>query len=90
MPRCIPEGLCAVIAKDTIKTPPIFKLIQAEGGIDEHDMYNTFNMGVGMCMVVAVKSVEKCLAILKAAGEEAYVAGTVVSAGADGAKIVLK
>ncbi|MBR2790868.1 MAG: phosphoribosylformylglycinamidine cyclo-ligase [Eggerthellaceae bacterium] len=83
VPRCIPEGLCARIRKDAIRTPAIFGLIRERGGIDEHDMFNTFNMGVGMCVVVAAESAGVAIAALKAAGEDAYVIGEIVSAAGD-------
>ncbi len=90
VPRCIPDGLCAHISTDAIKTPPIFGLIQTRGGIDTHDMYNTFNMGIGMCVVVSAASADACLEALVAAGEEAYVVGEICAAGDDGAKIALE
>jgi len=75
IPRSIPEGLCAVIDKKSVKVLPIFKLLAKVGNITERDMFNTFNMGVGMSIVVAKEDVEKSLAILKANGEEPYVIG---------------
>ncbi len=77
IPRSIPEGLGAVIKKSDVKVLPIFDLLQKTGNISEHDMYNTFNMGVGMSIVVAPEDVEKSLEILKANGEEPYVLGTI-------------
>ncbi|MBR2496720.1 MAG: phosphoribosylformylglycinamidine cyclo-ligase, partial [Clostridia bacterium] len=61
-----------------VKVLPIFKLIQKEGGITERDMFNTFNMGVGMSVVVAKEDVNKALEILKANGEDAYVIGEII------------
>ena len=78
MPRSIPEGLGVEIIKSDVKVLPIFKLLQKVGGIDEHDMYNTFNMGVGMCAVVAPEDVDRALEILRANGEDAYVVGKIV------------
>ncbi len=78
IPRSIPNGLGAVIEKDAVKVLPIFKLIQKVGGIDERDMFNTFNMGVGMSIVVAKEDLEKALSILKANGEDAYLLGEIV------------
>lgn len=78
VPRCIPDGLSASIAKEALRTPAIFGLIQRRGAISEHDMYNTFNMGVGMCVVVDAKSASTCVDVLCAAGEEAYVCGEIV------------
>lgn len=78
IPRALPEGLSAKIAKNNVKTLDIFDRIMKEGGVSEHDMYNTFNMGVGMISVVAYEDVDKALKILKAAGEDAYVLGEIV------------
>ena len=89
VPRCIPDGLCAVIDTSAIKTPPIFDLIRDCGKIDEHDMFNTFNMGVGMCIVAAPEAADACIAALEEAGEAAYVIGSIVRAGEDGSKIEL-
>ncbi len=79
MPRSIPKGLGVKIDRADVKIPPIFSLIQEKGNISEHDMFNTFNMGVGMSIVVAKEDVEKALAVLKANGEDAYVLGEIVA-----------
>ncbi len=78
IPRCIPDGLCAEIKKDDVKILPIFKLIQKAGDIPERDMFNTFNMGVGMIVVVDKADVDTTLSILKANGEDAYVLGSII------------
>lgn len=78
MPRSIPDGLGVRIKKSDIKVLPIFKLIQKVGEIDERDMFNTFNMGVGMSVVVAKEDAERALEILRANGEEAYIIGEIV------------
>ncbi len=78
IPRSIPDGLGAEIIKSKVKTPPIFNLIKNEGEIPERDMFNTFNMGVGMSIVVEESDVETALEILKANGEDAYVIGKIV------------
>ena len=78
IPRSIPDGLCAKIDKSAVKVLPIFKLIQQKGGISEHDMFNTFNMGVGMSIVVSENDAEKALEILKANGEDAYIIGEII------------
>ena len=78
IPRSIPDGLGAKIAYADVKVLPIFDLIAKTGGISLHDMYNTFNMGVGMSIVVAKEDVEKSLEILRANGEDAYVLGEIV------------
>ena len=78
IPRSIPDGLGAKIGKSKVKILPIFKLIQEKGGITERDMFNTFNMGVGMSVVVAKADAERTLEILKANGEDAYLIGEIV------------
>lgn len=78
IPRSIPEGFGAEIVKSSIKVLPIFDLISKTGNIPERDMFNTFNMGVGMSVVVAKEDVEKALEILKANGEDAYQIGKIV------------
>jgi len=79
IPRCIPDGLCAKIDKAAIRTPAVFGLLQAKGGIDEHDMFNTFNMGVGMVVVVSHETAEAALGALRAEGIDAYVCGEIVT-----------
>ena len=81
IPRSIPDGYCARIDKASLKILPIFKLIAEKGGIPEHDMFNTFNMGVGMSVVVSAEEAEKALETLKTAGEDAYVIGELVKSG---------
>lgn len=78
IPRSIPDGLGAKIDKSAVKVLPIFELIAKTGNISERDMYNTFNMGVGMSVVVAKEDVEKSLEILKVNGEDAYVIGEII------------
>ncbi len=78
IPRSVPDGLGAKIAKSDVKVLPIFKLIAERGGISERDMFNTFNMGVGMSIVVAPEDMDKSLEILKACGEQAYVVGSII------------
>jgi len=78
IPRSIPDGLGAKVDKSAVRVLPIFDLIAKVGGISERDMFNTFNMGVGMCIIVSPEDVEESLAILKANGEGAYVIGEVV------------
>ena len=79
IPRSLPEGLCARIEKTSIRTPAIFDLIQALGQIPERDMFNTFNMGVGMSMSVAPETADKALSALRANGVDAYVMGEIVA-----------
>ena len=78
IPRSIPDGLCAKIDKSKVRVLPIFQLLQKEGDIPERDMYNTYNMGVGMTVVVPADQAEKAIEVLKAHGEEAYVIGEIV------------
>ena len=78
IPRSIPKGLGAMIKKDDVKVLPIFKLIEKVGNIPERDMYNTFNMGVGMSVVVAKEDVETSLSILSEGGIDAYVIGSII------------
>ena len=78
IPRSVPAGLGADIERAAVKVLPIFDLIAKTGGISERDMFNTFNMGVGMSIVVAPEDVEKSLEILKENGENAYVIGKIV------------
>ena len=78
IPRSIPDGLGARIAKDKVKILPVFRLIAEKGGISERDMFNTFNMGVGMSVVVSAEDADKALRILKENGEDAYVIGEIV------------
>ena len=78
IPRSIPEGLCAKIDRSAVRVLPIFDLIAKTGNIPERDMFNTFNMGVGMSVVVPADQVETALEILKGHGETAYVIGSIV------------
>lgn len=78
MPRMLNEHVALNIDKNSYEIPAIFKLIQKEGNIPERDMYNTFNMGIGMAIIVSEEEKEKALQILKEAGETAYVIGEVV------------
>ena len=77
IPRSIPQGLCARIDRARVRVLPIFDLIEKRGNIPERDMFNTFNMGVGMSLVVAEKDAEKALEILRENGEDAYRIGTI-------------
>ena len=79
MPRMLREGVALKIDKNSYEVPPIFKLIAERGNIPERDMYNTFNMGIGMAVIVPESEVEKSLEILKQAGEESYLIGEVIA-----------
>ena len=78
IPRSVPSGLCAEIERRAVKVLPIFNLIAKTGGISERDMFNTFNMGVGMSIVVAAKDAEKSMEILKENGENPYIIGKII------------
>ncbi len=79
IPRVLPEGVSAKICKDSYEVPAIFKLMQNKAGIPEHDMYNTFNMGIGMMLVVDKADADKAVEILKSHGENAFVIGETVA-----------
>ncbi len=87
IPRSIPEGLTARIEKNSIRILPIFKFLQKSGNISEHDMFNTYNMGVGMSVIVSQNDLEKSLEILRKNGEDAYVIGKITK-GEDKIEIV--
>ena len=76
IPRCLPVGLTAKIDKAAVKTPAIFHLLQKQGNISEHDMFNTYNMGVGMVVVVSKETAEVAIAALNCG---AYVIGEIVA-----------
>ena len=77
IPRCIPDGLCARIEKNRVKVLPIFELIAEKGGISEHDMFNTYNMGVGMSVVVPAAEADRAVKVLQDNGVDAYVIGEI-------------
>lgn len=78
LPRMLRDGVALKINKNSYEVPVIFKLIASRGNIPERDMYNTFNMGIGMCVIVPENEAEKAISILKESGEEAYVIGKVI------------
>ena len=78
IPRSIPDGLCARIERSAVRVLPIFDLIAKTGNIPERDMFNTFNMGVGMSVVVPGDQADRAVALLKEQGEEAYLLGEIV------------
>ncbi len=78
IPRMLKDGMSAKITKSAVPVLPIFNIIQREGNISEHDMYNTFNMGVGMIIAINKEDVDTALSVLKEAGENAFVLGEVV------------
>ena len=87
VPRMMTEGLTAQIQLNSFPRLPIFDLIQKTGNIPERDMYNTFNMGIGMVLALPAGQAKQALEILSAAGETAYQIGQVVS-GQDGVKLI--
>ena len=78
IPRSVPDGLCAKIEKAAVRMPAIFRLLQAEGNISEHDLFNTFNMGVGMTIVVSRGTADRALETLRDSGTAAYVLGEII------------
>ena len=79
IPRMLPDGVRAQVKKDSYEVPAIFKLLAKKGDIDEHMMYNTYNMGVGMCLAIDTADADKTIAAIEAAGDKAFVLGTVVA-----------
>ena len=87
IPRMLPDGVKAVILKDSYPVPAIFRMLQEEGEIAEHVMYNTFNMGIGMVMALDSADAEQAVKVLREAGEQAFVIGS-VEAGERKAEII--
>ena len=81
IPRCIPAGLSALVHESSVRVLPIFDLIAKRGGISRRDMFNTFNMGVGMTVVTSRADAERAIGILAGCGQDAYVIGEIVSGG---------
>ncbi len=79
IPRMFPEGICAKIKKNSYEVPPIFKLMARRGDVEEHVMYNTYNMGIGMVLCVDPADVDRTIAALREAGEEAYLIGETIA-----------
>lgn len=77
VPRMLPEGKHAVIIKDSYEVPAIFKMMEREGNVEEHMMYNTYNMGIGMIVAVDPADVEKTMEAMRAAGDTPYVIGEI-------------
>ena len=86
IPRALPEGKCAKINASSLRIPPIFKLIAQKGNVPERDMFNTYNMGVGMCVIVPADEAQKALDILSENGEDAYIMGEVI----DGEGVIIE
>ena len=87
IPRMLPDGICARIRKESYPVPPVFHLLQRTGDISDQMMYNTFNMGIGLCLAVDPADAETVLKAVEEAGEKAYVIGETVTA--DGAAVEL-
>ena len=87
IPRMLPDGVCAVVKKDSYEVPALFKLLAKNGDIAEEMMYNTYNMGIGMMLAVDFSDADKTVEALKSAGEDAYVVGR-IEAGEKGVEIV--
>ncbi len=87
IPRMLPDGIMAQVKKDSYPVPPIFDMIQKDGGIEEHMMYNTFNMGLGMLLAVDPKDAEGIKAAIEEAGEKAYIVGSVFDKGKKGIEL---
>lgn len=83
IPRALPDNLTAKISKESVPVLPIFKLMQSVGNIDERDMYNTFNMGIGMVVIVSKEDEKDAKKVLEELGEKAYTLGEVIE-GNDG------
>lgn len=77
VPRMLPEGKHAVIKKDSYEVPAIFKMMEREGNVEEHMMYNTYNMGIGMIVAVDPADVEKTMEAMRATGDTPYVIGEI-------------
>ncbi len=83
VPRMLPDNLHAVINKDSYPVLPIFKLMQSIGNIPDRDMYNTFNMGIGMIVAVGAEDAERAVSVLEKNGEKAYIIGSVAAGGGE-------
>ncbi len=79
IPRMLPEGILARVNKNSYEVPPIFKLIAKEGNVEEHVMYNTYNMGIGMILAVRAEDADNVIAAVKSAGDDAVIVGDVIS-----------
>lgn len=79
IPRMLPDGVVALVKKDSYEVPAIFKLMAKKGNIEEQMMYNTYNMGIGMMLAVSPEDADKTVAAIKAAGEDAFIVGEIKS-----------
>ena len=90
IPRMLPDGFDAGIARGSWEIPPIFQLMQEKGQISEHGMFNTFNMGIGMVVAVAASQADAAVEALEAAGEKAYIIGEVIKAEHETPEVILE
>lgn len=90
IPRIVPEGLTAVIDRDAIEVPAIFRFFQAEGGLPENEMFNVFNMGVGLVLAVDKSDADHAMEILRSRGEKPFILGKVESADSVGTRIIIE
>lgn len=86
IPRMLPDGIRAKVLKESYEVPAVFRLLQKRGQIEEHMMYNTFNMGIGMVLAMKAEDADKAISALEAAGEKAYLIGS-ISAGEKGVDV---
>ena len=87
IPRMLPDGIAAAVEKNSYPVPPIFEMLRKDGGINEHVMYNTYNMGLGMVLAVDNADAEKAVAAIEAAGEKAYIVGRTEEAAEKGVRL---
>ena len=87
IPRMLPNGIVAAVKKDSYPIPPIFEMLQKDGGIADEMMYNTYNMGLGMVLAVDPADAEKTIAAVESAGEKAFIVGKTESAGEKGVRL---
>lgn len=90
IPRMLPAGFDAGIARGSWEIPPIFRLMQKKGQVSEHGMFNTFNMGIGMVVAVAASQADKAVEVLEAAGEKAYIIGEVIKAEHETPEVIIE
>jgi phosphoribosylformylglycinamidine cyclo-ligase len=79
IPRMLPDGIHAMIKKNSYEIPPIFRMLSTDGDIEEKVMYNTYNMGLGMLIAVDSKEADLAVKLIEAAGEKAYIVGEAVN-----------
>jgi phosphoribosylformylglycinamidine cyclo-ligase len=90
VPRVLPEGVKAVIHRDSWSLPPVFRWLQAQGRIDDTELHRVFNCGIGMVVVVAQEDAGRAVSLLQAAGEQAWIAGTVEPRAPEEARTIVR